>query len=235
MKRTLLVMALWFTPACAGRQAPPPPAHTGWTLRYTQRVGEGSAPPRDVRPDVAMGVLDGRARVALSDRGIEGRIDHATQRADLCRMGSCSPGRYADVLARLAAVDELPEAHGLVEDPPSSDSISDPMEIANVPTTGARFVGTVHTASGPLRVQIEARWIDSPGEASVEVVKDFFLTPVERIGARALAARIRETAGLPLHWEVRMQQAHPDGSTAEGAVVFHAAELGNPPASLGVP
>jgi hypothetical protein len=234
MRTSGVAIAAWVAlVACAGQRPPPTAAHTGWTLRYTQRVGEGSTPPRDVRPEVAMAVLDGRARITVADR--EGRVEHATQRADLCRAGACSAARFADVLATLNAVDELSEAQGLAEDAPSIETQSDPVEIANVPTSGARFVGTVHAAPGLLRVQVDVRWIESAGEASVEVVKDFFLAPLERIGARSLASRIRETAGLPLHWEVRMQQARANGSTAEGAVVFHAAELGNTPAAVSVP
>ncbi len=217
--------------ACAARQPPPAPSHTGWTLRYTQRVGEGSTPPRDVRPDVAMAVLDGVARIAVRERGVEARVDSVRARVELCR-GTCVATDQASAMLAVAGVEDLPRATSVREEAPVTERIDEPLSITNVPTQGARYVGALRSSQGDLRFTLNVRWIDEPGERSVEVVKDFFLAPLVRMGAASLVSELRRSVGLPLHWEVRIVTRRADGSTGEGAVVYHAAEMTNPPAAL---
>jgi len=216
---------------CGARLPLPPPAHSGWTLRYTQRVGEGSATPRDVRPDVAMAVLDGAARIAVRERGLEARVDTVHSRVELCRAACAATDEDTAMLA-LGGIDDLPAATGVREDPPQFERLDDTLAITNVPTQGARFTGALQSSQGALHFTVTVRWIEEPGERSVEVVKDFFTAPLIRMGAAQLVEQIRHTVGLPLHWDVRITTRRADGSTGEGAVVYHAAELANPPAAL---
>jgi hypothetical protein len=218
--------------ACSPARPPPPPAHTGWTLRYTQRVGEGAAVARDVRPDVAMVVLDGAARITVRERGIEARVDPGRAEVALCHAAQCSPVDEQTAFLAIAGADDLPSFENSPETDPVIDRLDDPLAIVNVPTQGARMSSTVHAPMGDVRFTVEVRWIDEPGERSVEVVKRFFLAPLVRMGASRLADEIRRSSGLPLHWEVRIVTQRRDGSSGEGSVVFHAAEMGNPPAAL---
>jgi hypothetical protein len=218
--------------ACSPARPPPPPAHSGWTLRYTQRVGEGSATARDVRPDVAMVVLDGAARMNVRERGIEARLDPARADVTLCHAAQCTPTDEQTAFLAIGGVEDLPSFANAHETDPQMERLDDPLSIVNVPTQGARFVSTVHAPTGDVRFTVEVRWIDEPGERSVEVVKRFFLAPLVRMGAAQLVDQIRHESGLPLHWEVRIATQRRDGSTGEGSVVYHAAEMGNAPAAL---
>ncbi|MEI8254699.1 MAG: hypothetical protein WCJ30_03415 [Deltaproteobacteria bacterium] len=226
-----LVALLALSTACAARQAPPPPSHTGWTLRYTQRVGEGSTTARDVRPEVAMAVLDGVARMSVRERGVEARVDSARSRVELCR-GACVASDQETAMLAVAGIVDLPRAMSVREEAPVTERIDDPLSITNVPTQGARFVGAVQSSQGTLQFTLTVRWIDEPGERSVEVVKDFFLAPLVRMGAAQLVREVRRSVGLPLHWEIRIVTRRADGSSGEGSVVYHAAEMANPPAAL---
>jgi hypothetical protein len=216
--------------AC-GAERLPPPAHTGWTLRYTQRVGEGVSPPRDVRPDIGMRVLDGRASVATG--AAEARLDHAQRHAEFCRAGTCTAADYDAVLTAISSSEALHASPGAAETNPTVELLSDPIEVASIRTSGGRFVGGMRGPTGTVRITTEVRWIDRPGDPSVEVAKDFFLTPLQRLGAPRLVELIRQTAGLPLSWEVRIVNERPDGSSVEGAVALRAAEIANPPSRLG--
>lgn len=217
--------------ACGGAQQAP--EHTGWTLRYTARVGSGSAPPREVRPEVAMLVLDGRARITVAGSGLEARLDGAAHRAVLCQGGRCAPAAWDEALAAVTGTTEVRGPAGAVEARPVIEPAGDTEEVANVPTRGARFAGEVRGAgTGTVRVEGAVRWIEEPGERSVAVAQAFFLAPLERIGLARLAAAIRRTAGLPLAWEVRITTVGADGASAQGSVANRAAEIANPPGAL---
>jgi hypothetical protein len=119
-----------------------------------------------------------------------------------------------------------------MQSPPEVTRLHEPAEVLNLQTTGARFASTVQTASGTARIVADVRWIDQQGDPAVEVVKDFFLAPLARMGAARLVDAIRAQAGLPLLWEVRIVNERPDGTTVQGSVVMRAAEMGNPPERL---
>ena len=193
--------------------------------------GEGSTTPRDVRPDVAMAVLDGVARIVVHDRNVEARVDSVRPHVELCR-GTCTATDEETAMLSVGGVDDLAPAQDVREEPPQLERLDDPIAITNVPTQGARFTGSLQSSQGALQFTVTVRWIEEPGEHSVEVVKDFFVAPLVRMGATRLVDEIRRTSGLPLHWEVRIATRRADGTIGEGAVVYHAAELANPPAAL---
>lgn len=224
-----VVLSLTAFAGCSAPRPPPPPAHTGWTLRYTERVGEGSATARDVRPDLGIVVLDGAARMMVRERGIEARVG---DEVSLCRQGQCAPSEEISAMLAVGGVDDLPSFPNAREDEPTIDRIDEPLAITNVPTEGARFNSVVRSGAAVLRFTVTVRWADQPGERSIETVKRFFTAPLVRMGAARLVEEIRRTSGLPLHFEVRIQTLRADGSSGEGSVVYHAAEMGNPPAAL---
>jgi hypothetical protein len=179
-----------------------------------------------------MVVLDGAARMTARERGVEARVDPARADVSLCHAAECSPTDEQTAFLTVGGTEDLPSFANAHESDPQVDHLDDPMTIANVPTQGARFVSTVQAPIGDLRFTVEVRWIDEPGERSVEAVKRFFLAPLVRMGATRLVDEIRRASGLPLHWEVRIVTQRRDGSSGEGSVVYHAAEMGNPPAAL---
>ena len=178
-----------------------------------------------------MRVLDGRAFIATG--AAEARLEHAQRHAEFCRAGTCTAADYDAVLAAITASEDLRPAAGASEAAPVIELLLDPVEVTNIRTSGGRFVGALRGPSGSVRVTIEIRWIDHPGDLSVEVAKDFFLTPLRRLGATKLVEAIRRTSGLPLSWEVRIVNERPDGTSVEGAVAMRAAEIANPPSGLG--
>ena len=65
-----------------------------------------------------------------------------------------------------------------------------------------------------------------------ELVTRLFTTPLERLGARRLSDAIRQTAGMPLLFDVTIADERADGTTASATDVYRAIAVENPPAAL---
>jgi hypothetical protein len=198
--------------------------HLGWTVRYVHRTGAGDAFAREQHPDLTVTLLDGRGVFAFAGERGRVRLGRATERAEHCQGALCSPEDRGRLLVTVASAGALQPLQGVVEDSPSYEFLGDDVEVAQLHTRGGRFVGTVHHSTGDARFTLEVRWIAEPGDPNAELTKDVLLTPLERLGARRLADRVRAVVGMPLLWDM-----HIETGDAAGRDVYRAAEVGNPP------
>lgn len=221
--------------ACGGAQRNETAAHSGWTLHYTHRTGAGIGSARDVRPDVRVEVIDDRFRVTSPERALDVRANAARRVVQVCRDGRCQLSNFDQTLAAVTAVDEGGPAPGLREEPPTTETLSDPESIANVSTRGARFVSIHRSAAGTFRATIEVRWIEEPGDRAVEAVKTLLLAPLVRRGLSQLVAEIRRTVGLPLQWHAHIGIDRGDAPAEGTTTIVRAASLDDPPAAIAAP
>jgi hypothetical protein len=229
--RVARVACVFALAACGPPPRAPAEAHTGWTLTYSHRVGVGLGAARDVRPDFALQVLDGRVWLRIPERAVDLRYDGSVNRAWQCA-GRCMVVEASRAFAAELGMGDDRGGPGTREEPPDVETLTDPATIVSLPTRGARFVSRFRSPLGAFEVTLEVRWIDQPGERSVEAVQDVFLAPVRRWGLAQLVEELRRTAGLPLAWEMRVRAA---GSAEVAVTVFRAASLDNPPAALSMP
>lgn len=201
--------------------------HLGWTVRYVHRTGAGDAFAREQHPDLTAALLDGRGVFAFAGEGVRVRLGRPTDPAERCQGALCAREERSLLLATLASAGDLVPFQQLAEDSPSYEFLGDDVEVANLHTRGGRFVGVVHHAGGDARFTLEARWIGEPGDPNAELTKELLLTPLERLGARRLADRVRSLVGMPLLWDMFIETG-----SAAGRDVYRAAEVGNPPEAL---
>ena len=214
--------------ACSAA-GPPPPQHTGWSIRYTERAGTSDR-PLEVGPALTLHVLDGEARGAAVARNRSARwraADPAS--AERCAEGRCAPSPRVDALCALAGLDALAAPPNLTEQSPTVQRTDDDEIIAGVRTRGARFVTALVGPGTRLALEVETRFIADPSDPSAAAGREFFLAPLRRLGADGMVAHITATVGLPLRWEARVTRYPADGTEpVVGVTVYRAAELANP-------
>lgn len=214
--------------ACSSA-APAPPQHTGWSVRYAERVGTSDR-ALEVGPGLTLHVLDGEARAAVvaRDRSARWRAADPTT-AERCTAGRCAPATRVDALCALAGLDTLAAPPALTEQAPTVQRTDDDEVIAGVRTRGARFATALVGPGARIALEVEARFIADPAEPSAAAAREFFLAPLRRLGAEGMVAHITATVGLPLRWEARVTRYPADGAEpVVGVTVYRVAELANP-------
>ncbi len=176
-------------------------------------------------------MLDGRLRLLSAETSLDLRYDGPHARAWRCS-GTCIAADPARAFAAGLGFEAEGPTPTVREAEPAVETLSEPQSIANVPTRGARFTVRYASSVGSFEASVVARWIDAPGDPSVEAVKDVFLAPLVRWGLARTVEQIRSVVGLPLAWELRVGAARSGEGTS---FVFRAAALDNPPARIALP